>query len=311
MKLGFFTDTHARTDTPEGRTDDFRQSILQKLEEMGGIWKDHGVDVVLFGGDLFHTPDPAMSIQYDVMHILKSWGKRIIGVVGSHDYFGYQMKSLKRTALGLFYKSDLIELVDGEGLPDHIFLEEGVVITATHHTHWLSEDAGNYSKERVAGANYQIQLVHGDLVAKPVPWTHITIDQVNTASDLVLSGHVHSGWDEPITLKSTTFFNPGSIGRLENTGVERTPRVVTISSEEQTMGCILLSKLETHPFKGKKVNQEASSAYDITKLMQLIATTKVDSIDVKLQLPTLADRLDLGEEVLDKAFEFIEKADRE
>jgi len=317
-RIGFFTDTHGRGDTPEGRTDDFRVSLCTKLEEIGSIWESEKVDYVLFGGDLFHTPDISNSVKYDIMHILKGWNKDIIGVVGSHDYFGYQMKSLKRTALGIVAKAGIMTLVGGEGLPQYIDLDD-VIVVGTPHTYWLADDPINFFAKRVnKDYSFQIQLVHGDLVHKPVPWPHVTIDQVKTESDLVLSGHVHPGWPDPITIGSTTFFNPGSIARLENTGVQRTPRVIVvdvsvnddyIESPSFIIESIELKSGRNHPFREKtNTVSEGNTMQDVTKLLNLIQSTDIDVVDIKQRLPEAARELGFGEAVIEKTFEFIDRS---
>ena len=325
MRLGYFTDTHIRADSPEGRTDNFRLSMLAKLEEAGQIWQDEGVTVVLFGGDLFHTPDVAKSVINDVIPIFRSWNLPIIGVIGSHDYFGYQIKSLKRTALGHFVEFGMIQLVGG-GLPDipnYASLEEGIYVVGTPHTYWFAEDPKNcyYEKVEEESNRYQIQLVHGDLFNVPVPWPHILTSQVHTESDLVLSGHIHSGWPEKVIKhEETKFVNPGAVARLENTGKQRTSMVCVIdvyniknksNTDEHVMDSkitfIPLTSALLHPFKEKKVEEE-EVLQDASKLIQLIASTQVESVDIKNQLPLAAKELQLSDAVLEKAFEFIEKA---
>jgi predicted phosphodiesterase len=312
LKIGYFTDLHARYDTPEGRTDDFKVSLLQKLEEIGDIWREAGVELVLFGGDLFHTPDPARSVEHDVMHILKSWHLQIIGVVGSHDYFGYQMKTLKRTALGIFQKADVIQLVDM-----HQWMNvNGVMIYGTPHRYDLLDDPHNFTVEtKDCTGLFHIQLIHGDVVDKPAPWPHILPSQIKTGVDLALCGHVHSGWVGTIPVDRqdggmTVFVNPGSIGRLENTGHQRMPQVCIIQVAPDgnfTLGFHKLQRPAPHPFKDKVPEPEGSTLPDISKLFHLIETTNVDIVDVKRQLPIVAKEAGYSERVVAKAFELLEE----
>lgn len=328
MKLGFFTDTHARSDTPEGRTDNFWESLCLKLEETGQIFNNEHVEAVLFGGDLFNTPDPSNSIVHDVMHILKSWGKPIIGVVGSHDYFGYQIKSLKRTALGILVKAGVIELVGNHkekvgGISESITLGASkgfgapraqVVIVGTPHTYWLADDPNNFSYDRLAEKDQlQIQLVHGDLNHKSVPWKHVTIDQVTTESDIILSGHIHPGWDKPLIRGSKAFFNPGSIARLENTGVQRIPRVVIINTEEgaTTLRCINLESCAFHPFK-EKIVALPELVQDTSRLLELIKNTShLNKVDIKGKLMILAQETNASKEVIELGISLIEEAEEQ
>lgn len=322
MIIGNFTDVHARADTPEGRTDNFRLSIMKKLEEIGQIWKDNKVDLVTFTGDLFNSPDPASSVRNDVLHILKDWKLPIVGVVGSHDYVGYQMKTLKRTALGSVYYSGVMDLVGGKGQQEYIeynINNEFVVVTGTPHTYWATDDLNYITKPRFVDNVFQMQLVHYDLMHKKVPWPHTLIADIKTESDLVMVGHYHPGWEQPIVTNNnlTMFVNQGSIGRLENTGVQRTPRVCIIhisnTLEFPTLKGFQLHyvSLETalpHPFREKlKDEKEEHSSQDVNKLIQMIESSEIDVIDIKQALPKVAKEFNYNADVLNKAFELLEK----
>jgi predicted phosphodiesterase len=272
---------------------------------------------VLFGGDLFHTPDVAKSVINDVIPIFKSWNKRIIGVVGSHDYFGYQMKSLKRTALGHFVEFGLIELVGGglDGIPDYIPLGNAysqAVITGTHHAYDLNEKEAGYYKEKYGREDQmQIQLVHGDLLEKHAVWSHTLVSDVDTESDLVLSGHYHPGWPGRVILgrDGMLFVNPGSIARLENTGVHRMPAVCIIDTEKlPEVRFIELQRAAPHPFKERTGKTEENTMQDVSKLLQLVESIQIEPVDIKAQLPRVAKELGYGEATLECAFDLIEKA---
>ena len=318
MNIGFLTDIHARADTPQGRIDDFRTSLYTKLEECSQIWRDEKVEVIAFGGDMFDTPDPTTSVVYDIMHILKSWQLPIIGIIGSHDHFGYQVKTLKRTAIGLLEKAGLIELIDErEGFRPWISYPSNVDNTVVRfvgnpHTYWLDKDPHNFEKERIAPEHdLQIQLVHGDLLDKAVIWEHVLVSQVHTASDLVLIGHYHPGWKDPIIIESTTFINPGSIGRLDNTGKHRIPRVCIINVKRDKQFTTKFRELKTaipHPFK-EKIEIEEEQPKDIEKLISLIEGTELSAIDIKSQLPKVAEQAGFSQEVIEKAFQLIERAE--
>ena len=311
MIFGYFTDTHVRGDNPDARTDDFRKSIFTKLEEIGEIWSTNGVDCVLFGGDLFHTPEPVNSLKYDLMSILKNWNIRIIGVIGSHDYFGYQIKSLKRTAIGLFEKSGIIELVGNVGESTNPIINmshDKITIVGTPHTYWLCDDVNNFYSKKIFNDHFQIQLVHGDLLDKPVPWQHVSCKDVKTESDLILSGHYHPGWKNPLPIGGTTFINPGSIGRIENSSRIRIPRVCIINSMNKEIKFVGLNSCEQHPFKEKFDEEEHNIMQDVTKLLNMIEHTEIDFVNVKEQLPPIAKELGFSDKVLEISFEFLENA---
>ena len=318
-RFGYFTDVHARGDTPEGRTDNFRISLFKKLEEVGQIWRDNGVKDVLFGGDLFHTPDPANGVVNEMIRMLKSWNVDIYGVIGSHDYFGYQLATLESTALGIIYNAGLIQLLGGEGFPVYKDLslnaltDARVVITGTPHTYDQADDPEYLHAPRLLTTpSFQIQLVHCDLYYKHVPWPHVLISDVHTESDLLLSGHIHPGWPTPIKIGNTTFINPGAIARLDNTGIQRVPRVNIIDVFDDLTFSVQYRELESgrnHPFK-EKISKDSDDEImqDVSKLLNLIGTKKVEMIDIKAQLPAAAKELGFSDDVLVTAFELLEAA---
>jgi DNA repair exonuclease SbcCD nuclease subunit len=315
MIIGNFTDLHARADTPQGRTDNFRKSILTKLEEIGQIWKDNKVEIVTFTGDLFDSPDPASSVRNDVISILKSWRLRIVGVVGSHDYFGYQMKTLKRTALGSLYYAGIIDLVGGADQKEYVefrLKDFTAVITGTPHTYWATDNLLYIEKPRYVEGAFQIQLVHFDLMNKTVPWPHLTIGQIRTSSDVAFCGHYHPGWEVPVMGKDhCLFINQGSIGRLDNTGKQRTPRVcilqLTDSFSPPDITYVSLQSALQHPFKEYIKESKEIKSQDISKLLQMMENTDINIIDIKTVLPKVAKEFNFGEDVLSKAFELLEK----
>ena len=324
MKVGYFTDPHARYDTPEGRVDNFNIAIKEKLIETGTIFNDNNVDVILTGGDLFNSPDVPNTIIYSIMGILQEYNAPIIGTIGSHDYFGYQMKSFNRTAMGILHKAGIMQVLVGESeydLPNHkiITLPNGfkLGVVATHHTYWLAQDPNNYHRDRLPEVHLQIQLTHGDLQDKPVPWDHVLIDDVTTESDIVMGAHYHPGWgtvSRNINGREVRFINPGAIARLENTGVHRIPKVVIIDIDEATSTYTVsefeLQSAAPHPFKDRGKIAEESPMQDIQKLMSLIENTNITTLDIKLQLPKIAKELKLSDEVLDIAFECLNEVEK-
>jgi len=316
-RIGFLTDTHVMGNTPSGRDDDFYTAILGKLEECGDIWEQNDVDFVLHGGDLFHTYDPSRGVYTDVAKILRAWNKDIYLTIGSHDYYGYQMKSLRRSGIGSLRASGVIEILGGGGIDDGIsdwvrmsnVGEEklNVVVYGNRHTYWFADTPETLSLKLVPDA-FLVQVVHGDLVDKPTPWPHILLETVNTDAQLVLSGHYHPGWSKPIKRGNTQFFNPGSVARLENTGVQRTPRVCIITVKDNRscdIETIELSSVSEHPFKEKK-EAEVAIQQDIVNILNLMGRKDVESIDFKKEIPNVAKELNLNTDVVTRAFKYID-----
>lgn len=313
MKLGYLTDIHLRSETPEGRTDNFNKSVLTKLEECGQIFNDNNCDIILCGGDWGDRPDIPYSVLNDLIVSLKSWNKSIIGIIGSHDYYGYEIKSLKRTAVGSLYKSGIIELIGSKGMNQALDLGE-VVICGTPHTYWLDNDPKNYYQPKYDSNKLQIQLTHGTLLEHPAPFQYTLIKDVETESDIVLGAHYHPGWKKIHLERGIYFVHPSSIARLDNTGVERIPQVLiidtdTIHADGNALKFISLQTAIPHPFKEKiKESKEEIPVYLVNKVLEMIQTTQVNIVDIKVQLPKVAQELGYDNEILEEAFSLIEGA---
>jgi len=319
IRFGFWTDTHARFETPEERTDNFFQSLLLKLEEVGQIFKDEKVDYTLFGGDLYDSDTVAKSVITGIQTVLRAWQLPIIGVVGSHDYIGYQMKSLKSTALGITESAGIIDIIGGYGHPHAIMLnnhDTKVNIVGKPHTYTFTDSKDNMYVEKDLSSTYQIQIVHADLNVKPAPWRHILVQDGLTDSDLVLSGHYHPGWEYPVTMRgrddahNVSFINPGSIARMKNTGTRRIPRVciITVDGNQCTYNFIELKSAIAHPFAEKKVKVvDEDPMMDIQRFLDLIGGAEINAIDIKTQLPIVAKEYGFSEEVVADAFTYIDE----
>jgi len=321
LTFGYFTDTHFRFETPEQRTDNFLQSMLLKLTEIGDIFKKEKVDYVLFGGDLYDSDSVAKTVITSLQSILRSWQLPIIGVVGSHDYIGYQMRSLKSTALGITESAGLIELIGGAEHERDKLLEKNntkVRVVGFPHTHTFTD-----SKENMYCGDtdiYTIQIVHADLNDKPVQWPHILIEDNLTDADLCLSGHYHPGWEKPIVKQKCTykghctFVNPGSIARMKNTGVRRIPRVCIIKVEEKNLvdlKYITLKSALEHPFLPKEKKEDEMPMLDVQKFLDLLGNQEVSSIDIKMQLPKVAKEYGFDEDIVEVAFDLLDGKEEE
>jgi len=245
------------------------------------------------------------------MRELKSWNIPIVGVVGSHDYFGYQKVTIDRTVLGNLVSAGVITLVDDD---TYYKSQDGkVIVVGNRHQYDSVDHPERLNMPRIdESVPLQLQLVHCDLFNQSVPWPHILIQDVNTQSDIVLSGHIHSGWEEPIKINNTTFFNPGSIARLEKSKTPRTPRVVIIelwSDGSVKIRSVYLKTALPHPFKDdvSEFKSEEVTSQDIDKLVEFIETSTIEMSDIKGLLREFAKKEGFSESSVEITFELLDK----
>jgi DNA repair exonuclease SbcCD nuclease subunit len=313
MRYFFVTDTHNRSerDNPKGRVDNFAKALLLKQEELGQIIIDNEIDVLLMGGDLFDRFDVPLGVVNDVSLIWKTYKARKIFVVGSHDYNGFQIKTLRRTGLGNLVVNGNIEIVSNglDMFPSVIPIEymsgDGVyshtLITGTPHTSRLAERPQNFFTAPPLENSVIVQMIHGDVFPTSVPWAHQTLDAIHPfiTADVVLCGHIHCGWptiirkmNEKAVTGETLYVNPGSMGRTENGPIRQIRGFLfsVDSTQNEVLNCsyLPLKSAAYYPFaiedRGKF---EGSPSTDFTSLMQMISSLQLKKVDFRQHIPNI------------------------
>lgn len=292
MRFLYFGDKHERPTTPESRLDDFRETQRAKTQEIIELGKKYGVTAFLEPGDFFDSPNPPLDFVAEVMGmwtgqnfhevmakvISGEWKEEaivqvlkdyipLIGVVGNHELYGNNIRTLNKTAIGFVHRMGLIRFATKEN-PCFFYTEDGlkIAITGTHyhldidHPEHIEED---YVVQEKLG-DYHIHIVHGMLSDKSLGShiRHTLIDQIkHTKADLTISGHDHIGF--PLTeIDGKYFVNPGAVVRLSNSLKEmnRIPKVLLIDiSKEHGM------RLTEIPLKSAQKGEYVLSRAKITE----------------------------------------------
>lgn len=234
MKLLYFTDAHARGDSPRARLDNYQEALRRKLAEIRDLVVRHQCTAVLFGGDLTHTPDVALSVIGDLISELQQFPVPIYGVAGNtHDVWGDNVQTIRRTALGVIQSAGLIHLLE-PGVA--LFLEEDglrVQITGQHYHAEIDRRDPIYDycvvPQEPQGpndpqhwfrhhANRSIHIAHGMLWTKAfpgnVPVTLVNDLATRSWADVTLSGHIHEGFGALRNKVGRWVVNPGALMRL-------------------------------------------------------------------------------------------------
>ena len=235
MRILFLTDTHFTAKNPSSRLDDIQETILNKLLDVKKIIEDDGIDIVLHGGDMFHSPDVSNNFTGKIARIIKSFGVPMYVVPGNHDLYGYNYDTLANTKLGLLEKTDVINIISRE--KPLVINNDGFTIgveAQEYHPH-IDEDMLSDFRIDNINVDYSILLTHSMLLENKFHEgvKHTLIKDVYTNADLVLAGHYHDGWKER-KQNNTWFFNPGSLLRVEasTSMINTMPRVVVFDIEK-------------------------------------------------------------------------------
>lgn len=234
MRLLFVTDTHIRGTSPRSRTDDFQETMQQKLHEVIEMTKKKQVDYILHGGDVFDRPNLSPTVVRHFVSILKQSPVPIYAISGNHDIYGHNPTTIERTMLGLLDAFGILRLIHaGEKIS---LKKKDVVVqlsgTPFHYNLDKQDPSVDYQVKNEIGANYCIHMVHGMLVDRALPEgvAHTLVDQVwSDETDILLTGHYHAGFSVK-ERNGKYIINPGALARINNhvSEIKRMPQVVLI-----------------------------------------------------------------------------------
>jgi len=312
----YATDAHARASTPSGRIDDYPTAILDKLQQVGTLAEEKDALCVVFGGDLFHEPDPSTSIKNQVLSLLMKYPCPVYGVWGSHDVFGYNQNTLGRTALGTLAAAGAIRIL----YPQKALRAGPFDIVGLSHSYDIDDPAKHcydLSRLEIEGTRPKsilVEVAHGMLLDKPFAVGdagYTLLKDVHTEAHYLLSGHFHPGY--PVTtIGRTTFCNPGSLGRLENTEGNRSrPVQVAVVDEEGIEMVSLRYRAAEEVFSGRIIKDNNSRGLDafVKQLHQQVGA--IDTQDTKDLVLRVAKERKASKEVCSELIDIVERAQQE
>lgn len=266
IRLLFRTDEHVSDHTPISRVDDWTETILGKLVQIGEIARDRGCQAVLSGGDFFNEKSPSRishELVTRVMEIHQGYPCPTYANVGNHDCRLSKLEFLEESPLGSLFECGVFQRC----YDDHeaLFEEEGLTVRVVGIPyHGRTYDMDRFRAIRKGSEDYLVVMAH--LLASPVTSSmfdqedvvlYSMLEEVCPEADVFCFGHWHK--DQGVTqLKTGAYLvNVGSISRgsLRQDNLERTPKVVGLDFSR--MGV----QVEEIPLAVKS----AEEVYDIQK----------------------------------------------
>jgi exonuclease SbcD len=117
FKIVFFTDIHLADVGPLSRKDNYRDSILNKLEQIRIFCVENKVDLALCGGDIFHIKTPTKNSHYLVSQtvaLFKSFPCPIYSLYGNHDIRQDNLSTLDKQPFYTLLKSKACVLLQDD-----------------------------------------------------------------------------------------------------------------------------------------------------------------------------------------------------
>jgi DNA repair exonuclease SbcCD nuclease subunit len=265
----FIGDPHFKDGAVPNRKDNYLDSISLKFQESLEIARDLGLDYVVILGDLFNVQDPPGLVRNKVVEILSrgnngiKWPFDIFLVVGNHDIYARNIKTIDRTAIKTLESAGLLKICE--------FSEEYGIYFG-HYREGIEKTKFDVKFPIIALHSYVVPTEYYDSIL-------IKDFYINDTNKLVISGHYHYGY--PIIERSPGVFfaNPGSLGRVSSDDINHKIQVILVELKESE-----IEKIEYIPLKQAKqadlifdieaIKNRTSKRIDITDFVRSIESAK-------------------------------------
>lgn len=308
MRILFTTDSHLSAVSPINRIDDFKNTILNKMFELGQIAKYYNCNLILHGGDLFNNPSCNVEYLNKVIGIILGYGIPMYVVPGNHDLYGYNINTLPRTSLGTLAASNVVGILDRKhpltfNIGNKILQIEGQEYKPNIDAQVTNDCMIHDPKD------LNILISHSQLVSKPFFGDYTLIDNVQSNANIIISGHYHEGFREKF-VNNTMFFNPGAMTR-QASGRTDIPKCLILDIDDNTfkysyMYVNFQNALPKEQIFNLSIPQQITNKQLVTNFKNQVAVLpqgkKIDILEV---LKKASVDLSIKQNVFDEALKYI------
>ena len=104
-------DIHISDLNPRSRKDNFKESVLDKIEQIRVACNKLKADALLIAGDLFNFKAPTKNshgLVRELIEVFKTFKCPIYMIPGNHDITGNNLESLNSQPLGVLFASETV-----------------------------------------------------------------------------------------------------------------------------------------------------------------------------------------------------------
>ena len=313
-------DIHISDHPPRNRMDDYQESILNKLTQMGTICSKLGADAAAIAGDLFNIKEPAKNshdLNRALVEVFQKFPCPIYMIEGNHDMTGNRLESIKEQPLGvLFADKTLIQLREA------VLEKNGLKMSLVGVPYIPELDLNKLVLPSKEGFVSQVCLMHlyaGVKAGKLFSERMYGYDELAKLSpDIFVIGHYHI--DQGIYENEGKYFvNIGSMSRgtLSEEDIGHSPQVGCIKIQVDEHGNpeykLKAIKLSVRPaseiFDIAKKQEEQKENKAIQEFVEKLATQAVgNAISSKESIETIIDKMDMAKTVKDKVTHYLQQA---
>jgi DNA repair exonuclease SbcCD nuclease subunit len=305
-----FTDVHLADKGPLTRIDDYREAILNKLEQIRDLAIERKVDVALCAGDLFHIKTPSKNSHYLVsrtIEIFKSFPCPVYSIYGNHDISQDNISTLPKQPFYVCLKAKAFNYLD------EVFFDEGNI--RIFGMDYLAEpEYSDFNREKTS-EKIQICVAHVNASSK---FDDLFGERVykyqelsKTSPDVFLFGHYHP--DQGIEIHNKKhFINVGSLSRgsLKKDELSRIPNAgyieisddYEVKTEKIPLNCIPASEIFDLERKRQEDEEQKEIENFINEMQDKIDTDDLNDIEKTIK------NMKFEKNIVDTALHYFEKA---
>lgn len=238
------TDCHVHDKAPQSRVDDYLETCLDKLKQIGDFARRRKCDAVLDNGDFFHAKAATKNSHEMVRRVVDLhrdfYTCPVYENPGNHDFPYNNVEYVPRQPLGVLFSAGVFIRME-----DHIFEDEdGLKVRVVGFPYKSHYEVKEFDIERgdedvlIACCHYSA-TPNGDMLFAGTEESLSYYDLSECSPDIFIFGHLHA--DQGIKeVQGTKFFNLGSMtrGSLIQDNLTRTPRFGYIEIEKDIDGVV-------------------------------------------------------------------------
>ena len=303
-------DIHISDQGPISRKDNYKETILNKLEQVKDLCETLRIDLVLISGDIFHIKTPTKNSHFLVSQLItlfKSYPCPIYTIFGNHDLRHNNIQTLINQPLNTLLKSGACNLIT-----DNIFSENNSI--RIFSVDFLQNpEYASFNKESM-GEKVQIVVAH---VTASSTFTDLFGERVYSyqelskcSPDVFVFGHYHPDQDIEV-INNKHFINVGSISRgsLKKDELNRIPSCgyievddsFNISTKKIPLTVLTPDEIFDVDLKQKEEKETEEIQRFITELKGKLLVDHSENIIEKVK------SLDFEKDIIEKALYYLEK----
>lgn len=276
MKILEIQDTHLKSQNPQRRIDKYSEAVLEKIKYLSAYAKEHEVDYIIHGGDVFDNYNISNILLDKLADIVEEYKIPWYIVPGNHDIIGQNWENSNSTSLAhIVRRSKYFHIL--ETLED-----DNAEIVAYPYYHGMIEPLKKHGLKR-ASDKFSIAVVHGMVTPKKInlPIEHVSIDELDTDYDIVFIAHNHEQHKMKIS-GGTMFYFTGCLGRRKINESDVKPSAYLLDTDKQTIDIVEVETPEIEKvFNMEEYEEMKEYEEDIEKFVTELQETEIQGQDIE------------------------------